>query len=102
MGLFGHCDYTSAAVSLKPQQLIVLSTDGASETTSVDGIEFGSERITEYVRIHHKDSARDIAEGIYHSAREFAGAEPQHDDITSVIMKVENVGLLPRGRPPVS
>jgi serine phosphatase RsbU (regulator of sigma subunit) len=66
----------------------VLCTDGASETSTADNEEFGCERVLNHVRAHLHEGAREIADGIYHAARTFAGGERQRDDITSVIMKV--------------
>ncbi len=88
MGLFQDSIFTSVAVTLKPQQLIFLMTDGAIEIADARGSEFGVERILEHIRAHCHDPALQIAEGIYQAARAFAGDEPQFDDITSVVVKV--------------
>jgi serine phosphatase RsbU (regulator of sigma subunit) len=65
-----------------------LLTDGAAETMASEEKEFGIDGVLEYVRRHQHHSARDLAEGIYRSARAFAGGEPQIDDVTNVIIKV--------------
>jgi serine phosphatase RsbU (regulator of sigma subunit) len=78
----------SSVLPLAPQQLVVLGTDGAAETATRDEVEFGTDGVLEYVREHREDSARELAEGIYRSARAFADGEPQHDDVTNVIIKV--------------
>jgi PAS domain S-box-containing protein len=88
LGLFTETEYERRELQLKPQQILLLCTDGAEETTTCDGLEFGCERMLEYVRNHLSDTASDIAEGIYQAARRFAGAENQHDDITSVLIKL--------------
>jgi sigma-B regulation protein RsbU (phosphoserine phosphatase) len=71
----------------------VLGTDGASETSDADGTEFGRDRVIEYVRRHASDTAHEIATGVYRAARSFGASEPQHDDITAVIVKVTAAAL---------
>jgi PAS domain S-box-containing protein len=88
LGLFDESVCSTGTFLLDAAQTIVLCTDGASETATADDEEFGCERVLDYVRAHLHEGAREIAEGIYHAARTFAAGEPQHDDITSVIMKV--------------
>ncbi len=88
LGLFPGPEFTSAKTSLAPQQFIFLGTDGVLEAATADGIQFGSERVIEYLRSHRLDPARRIAEGIYETARAFAGDAPQDDDITSVVVKL--------------
>jgi len=51
-------------------------------------VEFGADRVLEYVRAHRQDSARELAEGICRAARSFAGDNPQQDDVTGVIVRV--------------
>jgi PAS domain S-box-containing protein len=88
LGLFAEVHFVSSVLPLAPQQLVVLATDGAAETATRDEVEFGTDGVLEYVREHRQDSARELAEGIYRSARAFADGEPQHDDVTNVIIKV--------------
>lgn len=88
LGLFEDASFVTSELPLTPQQLVLLLTDGAAETMASEEKEFGIDGVLEYVRKHQHHSARDLAEGIYHSARAFAGAEPQCDDVTNVIIKV--------------
>jgi serine phosphatase RsbU (regulator of sigma subunit) len=89
LGLFEDASFVTSELPLAPRQLVVLLTDGAADTmASSEENEFGIERVLEYVRQHQYHCARDLAEGIYRSARAFAGGEPQGDDVTNVIIKV--------------
>jgi sigma-B regulation protein RsbU (phosphoserine phosphatase) len=88
LGLFDDAQFVSSTLPLASQQLLMLLTDGAAEMSSPEEVEFGSDRVIEFVRTHRQKSARELAEGIYHSARAFAGSEPQRDDVTNVIIKV--------------
>ncbi|HEX9119550.1 MAG TPA: SpoIIE family protein phosphatase, partial [Terriglobales bacterium] len=88
LGLFDHPHFVTSALPLAPQQLVILLTDGAAETTTSEDVDFGTDRVLEYVRDHRHHSARELAEGIYRAARAFAGDEPQRDDVTDVIIKL--------------
>lgn len=89
LGLFGDSQYVGAVVPLAPQKLLVLLTDGATETTaSSEDLEFGTDGVLAYVRAHRQDSARELADGICGAARLFRGECPQEDDVTGVVVKV--------------
>lgn len=87
LGLFHDSRFVSNTVPLTAQQLVILLTDGATETMTSENVEFGTDGVLDYVRAHRQDSACELAEGIYRAARRFAGATPQQDDITEVIIK---------------
>jgi len=75
-------------IALGPGDIVVLMTDGATESANPEGDEFGSSRVVEYIRSHRHDPAQHIANGIYHAARAHAKYQPQKDDITSVVVKM--------------
>jgi PAS domain S-box-containing protein len=91
LGIIDDPQFVTSTIPLTPPQLVILMTDGATETLSSE-VEFGTDGVLEYVRSRRQDSAREIAEGIYRAARSFAGDNPQQDDITSVIVRVAEVG----------
>jgi PAS domain S-box-containing protein len=88
LGLFGDFKFVSTILSVKAHQLLLLLTDGITETTTSEDVQFGPDRALDYVRAHRQDSAQQIAEGICQAARCFAGGEHQLDDLTSVVVKV--------------
>lgn len=88
LGLFGDSHFVTSEIALAPPQLLILLTDGVTETTAAEDVQFGSDGVLKYVRAHSQDSAHGLAEGIYRAAREFAGENPQGDDVTDVIVKV--------------
>lgn len=97
LGLFAGVQYSRGpALPISPGQLVVLLTDGVTEAATLDGPELGAKGALEYIRKHRNDTAIEIVEGLYWTAREFASSEMQSDDITSVILKakagVESVG----------
>jgi PAS domain S-box-containing protein len=92
VGLFSCPEFARVTTALTPRQIITLVTDGVLETTTVDGNQFGAERVIQYLHSHRQNPARTIAEGIFAAARAFGGSEPQVDDVTSVVVKVGDLG----------
>jgi PAS domain S-box-containing protein len=88
LGLFEDSQYVTSEVRLKPQQVLVLLTDGVTEMIASEEVQFGNDRVLDYLRMHRQDSARELAEGLYRVARTFGGDNPQEDDVTDVIVKV--------------
>jgi len=74
---------------LEPHQLLLLLTDGVTETATSDHVEFGPDKVLDYVRAHRQDSAHQIAEGICQAASCFARGEHLFDDLTAVVVKVD-------------
>lgn len=93
LGLFPDATFATRHCQFRTEQILVLGTDGATETSDVRGAEFGRNGVLEYVRRHAKETAREIAAGVYGAARDFGASDDQHDDITSVIVKVTNAPL---------
>ena len=90
LGLFSDSKFSlHAQIHLAPGEVVVLLTDGVTESTTPDGNQFGADRLLDYMQIHLHDSAAQIAHGIYEATRTFAKGDFQDDDITSVIMKVD-------------
>ena len=89
LGMFGDVKFVSTVLPVKAHQLLLLLTDGITETTTSEDVQFGPDRALDYVRAHRQDSAHQIAEGICRAARCFAGGEHQLDDLTSVVVKLD-------------
>jgi len=90
LGLFPQVGFSrSPPITLEPGQLLVLLTDGITESAASDGIEWGAPGALNYLRAHDTDSAQELVDGLYREARTFAGSELQRDDITSVVVRVD-------------
>jgi PAS domain S-box-containing protein len=88
LGLFSDSRFVTSTIPLVPQQLLVLITDGTTEMTTSEDVQFGYDGVLDYVRAHCQDSASEIADGVYHAARSFADHKPLQDDVTGLIVKV--------------
>lgn len=66
---------------------IVLGTDGIWEARNGRGEMFGKSRLVETVRAHLGRSASEVVEAIVEAVRSFRGDQPQHDDVTLVVVR---------------
>ncbi|UCD94268.1 MAG: SpoIIE family protein phosphatase [Candidatus Zixiibacteriota bacterium] len=90
LGLFMDSEFSSGEVSLSDSgQVLLLPTDGVTDSRSADEEPYGIERALKYVGTHRKKSARAIVKGLYRAARAHEGNQPQWDDITAVVVKVK-------------
>lgn len=71
---------------MKPGDVLVLYTDGISETENINGEPFGKERIMDVLN-RKEGSAQEIVDAIMNDLRDFAGFEKLDDDITVLILK---------------
>jgi sigma-B regulation protein RsbU (phosphoserine phosphatase) len=76
-------------VELKSGDIIVLHTDGVNEATNARDEQFGHERLMKAIRDCHTLPAEDMIRSIRDEVIAFAGEQPQFDDITLMLLKVE-------------
>jgi sigma-B regulation protein RsbU (phosphoserine phosphatase) len=89
LGLFPHTTYSrSPSITLEPGQVLVLLTDGITESEAPSGGEWGAHGALGYIRACGGHTAHQLVDGLYREARKFAGSELQRDDITSVVVRV--------------
>jgi phosphoserine phosphatase RsbU/P len=61
---------------------LLLYTDGINEAMNSEGDEFGMDRLVETFRLAAAGGAQAVVTALETAVKEFAGAQPQHDDIT--------------------
>jgi serine phosphatase RsbU (regulator of sigma subunit) len=89
LGMFPDRDYSSTRIiPLEDGDTIVLLTDGVKEATREDEVEFGAQRVLDFLRAHLGDPAAQLVQALHDAAIAFSGDVPQHDDIASVVCKV--------------
>ena len=88
IGALKTASYEECQLELCSGDVLLAYTDGVTEAWSVDGEEFGEERLEAALRDSlHLPAAR-IADSVVDAVREFTRGAPQHDDITLVVAKV--------------
>ena len=80
---------SSRAIRLEPGDVVVLFTDGITESRGRDESEFGTQRILELVKSHRRDPARQILDALFEAASGFRSEGPQLDDMTAIVCKLE-------------
>lgn len=74
-------------MELKPEDGIVLYTDGITEACNIDNQQYGLNRLCEVIRCHWCNSAHQIQNAVIEDLKEFIGNQKQFDDITLLILK---------------
>jgi phosphoserine phosphatase RsbU/P len=79
---------SAPAIDLKPEEVVLMTSDGISEASSKRGERFGIDRTIEVISRHRDRTAREMRDLLYQSVRMFCAGVPQADDQTAVIVKV--------------
>jgi sigma-B regulation protein RsbU (phosphoserine phosphatase) len=86
VGLMPGRAYTEREITLAAGDVVILYSDGVTEANDVDEKEFEIERLIACVRARQLEPAEAVVSAIFESVDEFAGAAPQYDDITAMII----------------
>lgn len=88
VGLFPEAEYDQGVVPLHPDDILVTFSDGVSEALSVDGEEFGDDRILACLEAAAPDMGpEELVARLIAAVREFTVGEPQNDDITVLVVR---------------
>lgn len=88
IGLFRESQYEQGSFELETGDLLVLFTDGISESMNNDDEEWSEERLIEFAKSCYGLPALDVANQTMEAAQRFAAGAPQHDDMTVVVLRV--------------
>lgn len=93
LGLFAEREYALQEIQAEEGEVLVIYTDGVTESTGNTGEEFGEERLLKVVSSHRPGSAPDIASAILEAvASHSGGVATQHDDITLLVARPRRAG----------
>jgi phosphoserine phosphatase RsbU/P len=93
LGTMSGMVFSEAKLRLRKDDLLYLFTDGVNESMNVENEEFGDQRMQAMVR-KHAGEAQSYIDQTLSSVKEHAGAEPQSDDITLLVMRYLGRGLV--------
>jgi serine phosphatase RsbU (regulator of sigma subunit) len=82
--MFEQWDCAIEERQLHPGDILVLYTDGATESSNSTGEEFGEERLVEAIRQQRDLPSQELLEGVTGKVRQFSPYE-QEDDITLIV-----------------
>ena len=77
---------------VRPGDLFLLYTDGMSEAMNTDGDCFGDDRLAAVVGAHRDLPSDALLARILDEVAGFAGSADQHDDMTMVLIRIEESG----------
>ena len=80
--------FLSGEEELDSGDLLVMFTDGVTETQRAPEEFFGRERLTAEIRNHREKSPRELIRRIQNTLESFQGDQPQHDDVTLVVARI--------------
>lgn len=89
IGMFPFASYEESVVDLHAGDVLMAFTDGVTEALNPAEEEFGEQRLKELLRRVAPLQIRDITATISKELRAWIADAPQHDDITFIVLKVD-------------
>jgi sigma-B regulation protein RsbU (phosphoserine phosphatase) len=80
-----------STIPLNPGDLYLFFTDGISEAMNARDDLFGEQRLGELVESHAHLPSDQLRERMLREIAAFVGDAPQHDDMTMILLKVDEV-----------
>lgn len=77
-------------ISLEAGDLMVLLTDGITESRTQDGDQLDAHGALDVIRTHRHKPVGEIVDCIHKAGRDFAGGLPQDDDVAIVVCRVKD------------
>jgi serine phosphatase RsbU (regulator of sigma subunit) len=87
LGVDENWQYTDQTATVRPGQIVILTTDGVWETRNKEGEMFGRSRFKKIIRRKSNLASEGIRQAIIDAVTSFRGEAQQEDDITLVISK---------------
>jgi hypothetical protein len=93
LGAFPTSRYESGSTELHPGDALFVYTDGVVEALDESGAEYGEDRLANLVaELGAADAAASLSR-ILESVDRYAGAVPQYDDITCLVLRIGALGM---------
>lgn len=89
IGMFVDTQFAATKFQLAKDDILVAYTDGITEAANASGELWGLERLERLLRSCNRMAPNEIVERILAEVSQFANGEPQRDDVTLVVMKVQ-------------
>jgi sigma-B regulation protein RsbU (phosphoserine phosphatase) len=87
LGMFDDSQYKSQTLALEPGDVVVLYSDGITESRNPEDQEFGPEKLEQVTRALCDTPARAIHDRILETFREFLDGNEPLDDLTLMVIK---------------
>ena len=87
LGIMELVDYQSDFVTFAPGDMLVIYTDGVTDSHNADDEVFGLDRLMEVARNNREKNAVEIRDAIHAATLQFRGQHEQFDDLTLLVAK---------------
>src|SRR5204862_5029108 len=87
LGMFRDTRYYDYYLTMKPNDVLVLYTDGVTEAMNAHGEEFGRERMVQAITTARDLSAREMIAAIHREVADWTDGRGANDDVTMFIIK---------------
>jgi sigma-B regulation protein RsbU (phosphoserine phosphatase) len=87
LGVVDEAKYECKSISLEPDDIVVIYTDGITEAMNKDSEEFGFDRTVNVIEDNAEESASFILQQIYEQVNSHSSGYQQSDDITIMVIK---------------
>jgi sigma-B regulation protein RsbU (phosphoserine phosphatase) len=88
LGILEDANYEDTRLQLEAGDKVVLYTDGIVEAMNDKAELFGFDRLLDIIKDSRSQTADSLLQEIKSKVNEFAGNAPQHDDITVIVVSV--------------
>jgi sigma-B regulation protein RsbU (phosphoserine phosphatase) len=87
LGIDPSSSYEHEEVQLGPGDIVLIYTDGLTEATNDKGELYTVERLEAFLVAHRAQSPAELAEGVFHAVKTYAGPELR-DDATVLVVRL--------------
>jgi phosphoserine phosphatase RsbU/P len=91
LGIQAEATYESASVTLAPGDWLIIFTDGLVEAENARQEEYGEDRLLSAIGAAAATTPGDMLKRLMAELDLFVGSTPQHDDVTCLLIKAENL-----------
>ena len=91
LGIQSEAVYESASVALAPGDWLIIFTDGLVEAENAHQEEYGETRLLSAIAAGAAGTPGEMLNRMMSELDLFVGATPQHDDVTCLLIKAENL-----------
>jgi serine phosphatase RsbU (regulator of sigma subunit) len=85
--MFPETRYHQYSLLLEPGDIMVLYTDGVTEASNPDGVEFGRDRLVQAVKDNYERPARELIASMEMAVLEWTANRGANDDVTFFVIK---------------
>jgi phosphoserine phosphatase RsbU/P len=91
LGILAETQYQAASVVLSPGDWLIIFTDGLVEAINSAEEEYGEERMLSVIEFGVAATPDQMLKRLMAALDLFVGPTPQHDDVTCLLVKAENI-----------